>query len=71
MSGDLVISTLKNDVSRLEKFVNEMARNVLVRVRDDSWSSEEQIQVCIIVIVTIILTIYTNDAYLFYDIYRC
>jgi hypothetical protein len=28
-------------------------------------------QVCIIIIVTIILTIYTNNAYLFYNIYRC
>ena len=45
MSGDLVIRALKADIQHLQDFTEEMSKNVLVRVRDDSWSSEEQIQV--------------------------
>jgi dynein heavy chain len=45
MSGDLVVRALKADIQHLQSFTEEMSRNVLVRVRDDSWSSEEQIQV--------------------------
>ena len=45
MSGDLVIKNLREDIKYLHEFTDNMSKNVLVRVRDDSWSSEEQIQV--------------------------
>jgi len=45
MSGDLVIKNLREDIKNLQEFTDLMSKNVLVRVRDDSWSSEEQIQV--------------------------
>eukprot|EP01032_Pedospumella_encystans_P015170 gene15170-17374_t len=45
MSGDLVIKSLREDIKNLQEFTDQMSKNVLVRVRDDSWSSEEQINV--------------------------
>lgn len=45
MSGDLVINALKSDIQHLQHFTEELSRNLFVRVRDDSWSSDEQIQV--------------------------
>lgn len=45
MTGDLMIKTLKDDIESLHRFVEEASRTVLVRLRDDSWSNEEQIQV--------------------------
>lgn len=45
MSGDLVIRSLREDVRQLQVLTEEVSRNVLVRVKDDSWSNEEQIQV--------------------------
>eukprot|EP01031_Cornospumella_fuschlensis_P049356 gene49356-60418_t len=45
MSGDLVINSLKQDVNELHKFVDEMSKIVLTRIKNDSWSSDEQIQV--------------------------
>lgn len=44
MSGDLVLNTLKADVAYLQKYTEEMAKTVLARVRDDGWSSDEQVQ---------------------------
>lgn len=44
MSGDLVLHALKSDVEHLRKFTEEMSKTVLVRVKDDGWSSDEQIQ---------------------------
>lgn len=45
MSGDLVINTLQSDVKNLQQFTEQISKSVLVRVRDDSWTTEEQIQV--------------------------
>ena len=45
MSGELVIQSLRNDIQFLAKFTDDISKNLLVRVRDDSWSNDEQIQV--------------------------
>ncbi len=45
MGGQLVINSLKADIESLAQFTDEMSRTVLVKLKDDSWSSDEQIQV--------------------------
>lgn len=45
MAGDLVSSSLKADIAHLQKFTEEMSKTVLVKLKDDTWSSDEQIQV--------------------------
>lgn len=45
MTGDLVLNHLKHEIEQLHSFLEEVSRTVLVRMKDDSWSSEEQIQV--------------------------
>ena len=45
MAGDLVIKSVKNDVMQLEKFITDLSDNIFVRVKDESWSPEEQIRV--------------------------
>eukprot|EP01033_Poteriospumella_lacustris_P003465 gene3469-2562_t len=45
MTGQLMTNALKRDVEYLSNFLENVSKTVLVRVRDDSWSSDEQIQV--------------------------
>lgn len=45
MTGDLLLNSLKKDIHELQVFLENVSKTVLVRVRDDSWSSDEQIQV--------------------------
>ncbi len=45
MSGNLVQTALKADIANLEKFTTATSKAIFVRVRDDSWSNEEQIRV--------------------------
>jgi dynein heavy chain len=45
LTGSLVIQALKNDVEYLQRFTQEISSSIFVRVKDESWSSEEQIRV--------------------------
>jgi dynein heavy chain len=45
MTGQLMNNALKHDIEYLHSFLENVSKTVLVRVRDDSWSSDEQIQV--------------------------
>jgi dynein heavy chain len=45
MAGEIVIKSLKEDVEHLKRFTQDISSNIFVRVKDDSWSSEEQIRV--------------------------
>lgn len=45
MSGDLVINALRADIVHLQKFTEDLAKTLLVKLKDDSWSTDEQIQV--------------------------
>ena len=38
MSGDLVINALRADIVYLQQFVDDLAKTILVRMKDDSWS---------------------------------
>jgi dynein heavy chain len=45
MSGQLVIKSLKADVTHLGKFTEDLINSIFVRVKDDSWSNEQHIKV--------------------------
>jgi dynein heavy chain len=45
MTGGLIMSTLRTDISYLTKYTEDMSKTVLTRVKDDSWSSDEQVSV--------------------------
>ena len=45
MSGDLVVRTVKRDIVSLQEFTDELIKTIFVRVKDDTWSNEEQIRV--------------------------
>jgi hypothetical protein len=45
MAGKLVVSNLKTDVQFLEEYTTEVAERIFVRVKDESWTAEEQIRV--------------------------
>jgi dynein heavy chain len=45
MSGQLIQEALKKDIEHLERFTASTSKAIFVRVRDDSWSNEEQIRV--------------------------
>eukprot|EP01038_Epipyxis_sp_PR26KG_P005447 gene5447-7540_t len=47
MSGDLVINSLKNDISNLQKLSEDLGKVLFVRAKDESWSADEQIQTLI------------------------
>ena len=45
LTGSLVMQALKNDIEYLQRFTQEISSSIFVRVKDESWSSEEQIRV--------------------------
>ena len=45
MAGQLVVQSLKQDVAYLEQYTNEVSDRIFVRVKDESWTAEEQIRV--------------------------
>ena len=45
ISGNLMQNSLKKDIDSLVKFTTDTSASIFVRVRDDSWSNEEQIRV--------------------------
>lgn len=60
MMGELMIRSLKTNMSYLCSYVNEVSKNLFVKIKDDSWSVEEHIKVLMTVKETIIRTV--NDA---------
>ena len=47
MGGELVMKALRRDVEYLLTFTKELSDGILVRVKDDSWTIEEQIRVLV------------------------
>lgn len=45
MAGCLVVKSLQEDVNHLQRFTKDLSASIFVRVKDDNWSSEEQIRV--------------------------
>ena len=45
MAGQLVVQSLKADVAYLEQYTSEVSDRIFVRVKDESWTAEEQIRV--------------------------
>lgn len=45
MAGSIVVGAVKADVLYLQKFAEELSSSIFVRVKDDSWSGEQQIRV--------------------------
>ena len=44
MAGELVMRSLRRDVEHLLAFTKELSDGIFVRVKDDSWTTEEQIR---------------------------
>ena len=45
MAGSIVIKSLKEDIEHLKRFTLDLSSSIFVRVKDESWTSEEQIRV--------------------------
>ena len=47
MAGELVMRKLQGDIMSLQKLTKELTAGIFVRVKEDSWSSEEHIRVLV------------------------
>lgn len=55
MAGELVMRRLREDIMHLQQFTQQLSEGIFVRVKDDSWTSEEQIRVLVKVKESLIL----------------
>jgi dynein heavy chain len=47
MAGELVMKKLQGDIMSLQKLTKELTAGIFVRVKEDSWSTEEHIRVLV------------------------
>lgn len=45
LAGPILLKSLRTDVEYIKKFTKDLSYGIFVRVKDDTWSSEEQIRV--------------------------